>query len=61
MATVTVKETSPMADLKRKNCMDAINGLTDTELGNFEKLLKSQKARSYLGSSIKFQVLKSFI
>lgn len=50
-----------MADMMRKNCMEAINGLSETELRNFEKLLKSDKAKSYLGNNIKFQVLKSFI
>lgn len=50
-----------MADMKRKNCMEAINGLTDTELKNFEKLLNSIKAKSYLGNPIKFAMLQKFM
>ncbi|WP_291866655.1 hypothetical protein [Maribacter sp.] len=59
--TVTVKETSPMVDFKRKNCMETINTLTDTELKNLETLLKSAKARGYLGNNLKFMKLKIFI
>lgn len=50
-----------MADMKRKSCMMVINDLTDTELKNFEKLLKSQKARKYLANDIQFLKLKPFI
>ena len=59
--TVTVKSTSPMADMQRKQCMDAVNNLSDTQLNNFSKLIKSEKALAMIGNNLKFQMLKSFI
>jgi len=50
-----------MADMQRKQCMEAINNLDDTQLNNFSKLIKSEKALGMIGSNIKFQMLKSFI
>ena len=62
MATVKVKETGrPMADRQRQRCMEAINGLSDTEVINLMELVNSKAARSYLGNPIKFKLLKKFM
>ncbi|MFC4219024.1 hypothetical protein [Flagellimonas marina] len=62
MPQLEVKSTgSPMADMKRLECLNEVNALTDTEIKNLTKLVKSPKARNYLRNDLQFAKLKMFI
>jgi hypothetical protein len=58
---VTVKPVNPIVDQKRKECMEAVNGLSPTAVKNLKELIKSAKALTYLDSNIKFIGLKAFL
>ncbi|EAR15436.1 hypothetical protein [Robiginitalea biformata] len=59
--TIKIRQTSPVANMKREKLMRAINELSDTELMNLDTLLGSKKARGYLSSNVKFAGLKMMI
>ena len=63
MPQLEVKSTgSPMADANRLLCLKLINeGLGDNEIKNLLKLVNNDKARAYLSSDVKFNILKAFI
>ena len=52
---------SPVANMKRRECLEAVNGLGDKEIKNLLKLVKSDSARRYLKNDLKFAMLEKFI
>ncbi len=62
MPQLEVKSTgSPMADSNRLTCLELVNELEDMQITHLLKLVKSEKARSYLSSGTKFMMLKPFL
>ncbi len=56
--TIVVKSTgSAMADMKRETCLNAVNALSDKEISNLLKLVKSEKIKGYLNNDIKIKLL----
>lgn len=50
---VTVKQVSPLLDAKRKELMESINGLSEKQVNNLSKLVKSPKAQKLLENDFK--------
>lgn len=53
--------TSPITELKKKQCIEKINALSFWEVSNLSKLLDNPKARAYIGNNIKFSMMMSFL
>lgn len=59
---VKIKDTgSPLANMARKQCLEAVNELDDTAIKNLLQLVNSKKARAYLDNNMKFNMLKMMI
>lgn len=59
--TVSISGSSNIDELKRKQAVEKVLNLTTEELERLASLTDSEKARSYLKSSIKFASLKAFM
>ncbi len=59
--TVNISGSSHIDELKRKKAVEKVLELTTEELERLASLKDSEKARSYLKSSAKFAMLKTFM
>lgn len=61
MATLQIKGSNAIDEQERVKALETVNKLSTAELKRLASLAESEKARSYLSNSIKFQVLKGFL
>lgn len=45
----------------RKSALEAVNALSTDQLKRVQKLVKSDKAKAYLSSDVKFAILNKFL
>jgi len=60
-AQIKITGSSNVDVMKRKDAIEKVLKLSTEELSRLASLADSDKARSYLSSSIKFQTLKTFL
>ncbi|WP_163398156.1 hypothetical protein [Flavobacterium fluviatile] len=58
---ITVKASTEMELLTRKNAVEKVNNLPTDQLKRILKLVESPKAISYLSNDIKFAMLQKFL
>lgn len=61
MPTVNVVGKNQLDEMSRVQAINALNNLDTKTLTRLADLSKSDKAKAYFQSDVKFQVLKSFI